>query len=583
MTLDFTIHRFCSLLLFLCLSASNQGQVSLNFEENYSLTYDEAIQAYIDLDQEYPEAKLLSYGSTDIGKPLNLFVISSNESFEPHILREQGKRIILILNGIHPGESCGIDASVLFARDILERNKDLYKYLDNTVVCIVPVYNIGGALNRSSYHRTTMDPPVEAGFRGNAQNLDLNRDFIKLDSRNAMVFTEIFRLWDPDVFLDNHVTNGSDHQYTITLINSVIQRIDPGIGNFLEGVMLPELYSTMKDSPYEMIPYVHFLQRSPDKGIIQLTNPPRFSLGYTCLYNSISFLNETHVYKPFPDQVKATYHFMRALLESTNKNAQQIGSLRKEAKIATALSREYVLDWELDSSKVDKLYFKGYAYKSRVSQLTGLSLPYYDHNEPWEREIPYYKTFKPGLTVNVPDFFIIPQVWTEVISRLELNRIEMNRFTHDTIMKVEVYFIDDLDYGTSPYNGHFIHSNIKIRQEYQEIQFYKGDVIIPLHQEGLPYLMETLDPRGQDSFMVWNFFDPILDRREYIDPAIFEQTAIEILKNDAGLRSRFEKRKVEDPGFAQSGRAQLYFIYTNSEWAEKSYRRYPVYRMSSVE
>lgn len=116
------------------------------------------------------------------------------------------KRIILINNGIHPGEPDGIDASMLLARDIVT-NK--VKLPDNVVLAFIPVYNIGGCLNRSAFYRVDQNGPEEFGFRGNSQNLDLNRDFIKSDSKEARSFAEIFHLTDPDIFLDNHVSNGS--------------------------------------------------------------------------------------------------------------------------------------------------------------------------------------------------------------------------------------------------------------------------------------------------------------------------------------------------------------------------------------
>ncbi len=570
----------CMLLMLACMQSPVPGQVSLRYEENYTLTYEEAIRAYQELDEAYPEARLLSYGSSDVGKPLHLFVISSGRTFAPEAVKEEGKRILLILNGIHPGESCGIDASVEFSRHILEKKDDLYSCLSNTVLCIVPVFNIGGTLNRSPYHRTNQDPPIEAGFRGNARNLDLNRDFIKLDTRNTRSFVRIFRDWDPDVFLDNHVTNGSDHQYTLTLVNNILEKLDPGLGDFLEQVMLPELYSAMSETPYEICPYVRPYRHSPEQGMIQADDPPRFSAGYTALFNTISFLNETHVYKPFPNQVKATYEFMKVLLAFTSRHGEEIASLRAKALQATCEQEDFVLRWELDTTRWEELYFKGYAYKSRTSELTGQRRDYYDREDPWERNIPYYRYYRPVLSVRRPDYFIIPQAWDEVIERLRLNRIALSRLDRDTVMRVEAFYIENISFADRPSNGHFEHDQIEVRSEYQDIRFYKGDVIVPLNQPGNRYLMETLDPRGDDSFMRWNFFSPILNRREYFSPAGFERKAVEILENDPALREEFEKRKAGDPGFAASDWMQLNFIYTHSPWSEKSFMRYPVYRVN---
>ncbi len=168
------------------LSAQNQSLLHLNYEENYTPTYDEVIEMYKLLDKTYDNALLVEQGKTDNGKPLHLFVINNEPVFDPLQIREQGKTVLLINNGIHPGEPEGIDASLWFCDDIL-RNKDgMAEILKNTVIIIIPVYNIGGHLNRGAYNRSGQTTPYETGFRGNAKHLDLNRDFVKADSQNAL-------------------------------------------------------------------------------------------------------------------------------------------------------------------------------------------------------------------------------------------------------------------------------------------------------------------------------------------------------------------------------------------------------------
>ena len=203
------------LLCFCLTTIAQQPLLNLRFEENYTPTYNETIEMFQLLDSVYENAVLLEKGKTDIGKPLHLFVINSEPVFDAATIREQGKTVLLINNGIHPGEPEGIDASLWFADNLLCKQYGLSEILKNTVIIIIPVYNIGGHLNRSAYNRSGQTTPYETGFRGNAKNLDLNRDFAKSDSQNALSFYEIFNEWNPDVFLDTHTTNGSDHQYSI--------------------------------------------------------------------------------------------------------------------------------------------------------------------------------------------------------------------------------------------------------------------------------------------------------------------------------------------------------------------------------
>ncbi|HET6721741.1 MAG TPA: M14 family zinc carboxypeptidase, partial [Chitinophagaceae bacterium] len=203
-------------------------------------TYFEAIDWWQKLDARSGKIKMLTRGMTDAGYPLHLIIAANNGDYNFDNIRKNNKRVILINNGIHPGEPDGIDATMLLARDIVT-NK--IKLPDNVVLAIIPVYNIGGCLNRSANYRVDQNGPEEFGSRGNSQNLDLNRDFIKCDSKDAKAFAEIFHLTDPDVFLDNHVSNGADYQHVMTLICTQHNKLGGALGQYLNKTFEPGLYS----------------------------------------------------------------------------------------------------------------------------------------------------------------------------------------------------------------------------------------------------------------------------------------------------------------------------------------------------
>ncbi len=162
---------------------------------------------------------MIEKGKTDSGKPLHIVIFSENKNFDVN----QNKAIVLVNNGIHPGEPDGIDASMMLMRDLATAKIKVPK---NTMVVVIPVYNIDGMLNRNSSSRANQNGPEEYGFRGNARNFDLNRDFIKSDTKNSRSFQELFRSINPDVFLDNHVSNGADYQYTFTCIATQHERLE---------------------------------------------------------------------------------------------------------------------------------------------------------------------------------------------------------------------------------------------------------------------------------------------------------------------------------------------------------------------
>ncbi len=219
-----------------------QLQITELYKQNQTPQYHEIINFYRQLDEASDISKLIKYGLTDIGEPLHLFVIDADKEFNPELTRQRNKTILLINNGIHPGEPDGIDACIKLTSELLTQD-DLQQALKNIVICIVPVYNIDGCLNRNSTTRVNQNGPNEFGFRGNAQNYDLNRDFIKCDALNAQSFTQIFREWNPEIFVDTHVSNGADYQHVMTLIATQHSKLTPPLNNYLKNTMLPYLYA----------------------------------------------------------------------------------------------------------------------------------------------------------------------------------------------------------------------------------------------------------------------------------------------------------------------------------------------------
>jgi hypothetical protein len=572
--------QYTAILLLLGFVLPLSGQVNLRYAENETVTWQEAIDMYRWLDEQYEDARLLEIGWTDAGRPLHLFVIDRGRDFTPEQIREAGKTILFINNGIHPGEPCGVDASLKLASDLLSGIDSCHHHLDKTAIAIIPLFNVGGALNRGSYHRANQNGPIEHGFRGNARNLDLNRDFIKLDSKNTRSLVKVLRKWDPDIFVDTHTSNGADYPYTITLINSHTQRHEPSQARFMDSTLLPFLFEGMEQSPYLMSPYVWSARRTPENGILAFMDYPRYTSGYVSLFNTIAFTVETHMFKPFGDRVLSTWYFLRETLRFSSIHGPELTKVKKQALQEKMDRREFTLQWELDRSRSVPLQFKGYARKEKASKVTGQQRYYFDRNDPWEKEIPYYKFFKPVLSATVPGSYILPSAWAEVVERLQLNGVEMAQFPKDTMLDADVYYIEDYSTTEQPYNGHYRHSSVKTRVVSMQVQVLAGDWLIPTRQPAIEYLVQTLEPNAYDSFFSWNFFDEILFRNEYFSPYIFEETAEELLKNDRTLRKEFEQLKKEDPDFQKSSYAQLRFIYERSPWSEPTYMRYPVYRLN---
>lgn len=541
-----------------------------------SATYFEAIDWYKKLDKISTKVLVKEMGMTDAGYPLHLVLVSNDRKFDAAQWHKQNKAVILINNGIHPGEPDGIDASMMLVRDIIN-NK--IKLPDNVALAFIPVYNIGGCLNRNSYSRANQEGPKEYGFRGNAQNLDLNRDFTKNDSKNAKSFAQIFHLLDPDILIDNHVSDGADYQHTMTLLTTQYDKLGADLGGWLKEKFEPQLYQGMTDKKWDMVPYVSFETSSPDRGMRMFYDPPRYSSGYAALFQTIGFVPETHMLKPFKDRVLATYAFSLTMIEKASLNAIALIAQRKKERLKVIAEKSFPFKWTMDTAKYNYVSFKGYEQAYKPSDATGLNRMYYDRTKQFTKQVKFFNVFNAGDFVEAPTAYIIPQGWYAVIDLLKLNNVQMQQFKYDTLIDVEAYHIDDYKTMPRPYEKHHKNSAVKVTAGNQKIRFLKGDYIIWLNQTANRYLVEMLEPTGDDSFFSWNFFDAVLQQKEGYSDYRWDDLAAEVLKNNPDLKAKLEEKKKADEKFAADSRAQLYFIYVNSPYYEPSHNRYPVYRL----
>jgi hypothetical protein len=565
-------------LLTIMANAQNNADFPTTYEKgngNQTATYDETIAYFKKLDQNFETISMQEMGLTDSGEPLHIITFNPDKNFDFDKIRKD-KAILLINNGIHPGEPDGIDATMMLFRDLATGK---IKAPKNLVIVNIPVYNIGGALNRNSHSRANQNGPESYGFRGNARNYDLNRDFVKSDTRNTRSFAQIFHKVNPDVFIDNHVSNGADYQYVFTYIATHPQKIGGELGKCWDLEMVPALMQDLKKKNIESVPYVNIHDQKPDAGFEMFMDYPRYSTGFAAMFNTVGSMPETHMLKDYASRVKVTYEYMVSSIDYIEKNQAKITELRHENLRNYLPGMKYPLLWELDRTKVSSIPFLGFEGDYKTSDVSGKPRLYYDEEKPFSKTIPYYKEYKPSLEITIPKAYVIPKSWWNVVELLKINNIQMTALEKDTEMEVESYRIGDFKTANETYEGHYPHSELQVVSKTQKIRFRKGDFVIDTGQPGVKYLLETLEPQGNDSFFTWNFFDSVLQQKEYFSAYVFEDLANEILDKNPSVKSEFEKKKASDKKFADSGEDQLDWIYTNSEYYEKTHMEYPVYRI----
>ena len=538
-------------------------------------TYTEVIEFYQNLAEAYPSISLQEIGQTDSGLPLHLVIYNNSGEADLGKIRKSHS-VVMINNGIHPGESDGIDATMMLFRDLAG---DSITSPKNTIVATIPIYNVGGALNRNTSTRTNQNGPKEYGFRGNARNYDLNRDFIKADTKNAQTFYEIFHYLNPDVFIDNHVSNGADYQYTLTHLFTQHDKLGGNLGEYLHKKMMPALEDSLKSKKWDITPYVNVFNEVPEKGFPQFMDTPRYSTGYATLWNTLGMMVETHMLKPYDKRVMGTYELMRSMIQITDVETLVIKDLRNQARRKYLTDRSYNLQFEVDMENPSKRNFKGFEGDIVDSEVTGEDRLKYDRNKTFSKEIDYYDNYTVTEEIEIPRAYIVPQGWWQVIDRLKMNNIKMEPLERDTMINVEVYKIEDFETSKTAYEGHYLHKNTSVSKSVDKVKFRKGDFLITTFQDGARYLIETLEPEAVDSFFNWNFFDTVLQQKEGFSPYVFEDEAKNMLENDPELKKEFEAKKRSDSEFKNSSYSQLDWLHKRSENYEEAHLRYPIFRL----
>jgi hypothetical protein len=573
-----------SVIIF-AFSCNNTSKNEVDFTTKFEKTggketskYKDIIGYYEKLADKYSQISLFYFGQTDSGEPLHLVIYSEDEIYNVEEITSSKKNRILINNGIHPGESDGIDASMLLLRDIVQNNT-LQKKYKNSLIAVIPVYNVGGALNRNSHTRANQNGPVSYGFRGNARNFDLNRDFIKQDTKNTAAFAEIFHTVNPDVFIDTHVSNGADYQYAITHLFTQHNKLGGNLGLFLENEMRPQIEKSLKEKNLIITPYVNVWGNTPEAGFSQFFDSPRYSTGYTTLFHTLGLMVETHMLKPYKMRVLQTYELLFSALDFTEKNSGKIKNLRTKAVQEILKNKTYPLSYTIDRKNPTTLNFKGFEATYIDSKVTSGKRLFYDRTKPFEKKIKYYNNFLPEKEITIPKAYILQQGWHKIIDRLKNNRIAFSRFKKDTTITVEINRIKGYKTRKTTYEGHYLHYNTEVSKSTKEVTFRTGDLYIPTNQNGVRYLIETLEATATDSFFNWNFFDTILQQKEGYSGYVFEDIAAEFLAQNPEIQKLFDNKLKNDKTFAKNPKAQLDFMYKKTPHYEPAHLNLPVFKL----
>lgn len=540
--------------------------------------YDFTIKYFKQLDEFSEYAQLLKIGVSPQGRDIYAFLVTKEKQFDLKEIRRSDKSIVLIQNGIHAGEIEGKDACMLLLRDILV-NKTKESLLNSVNLVIIPVLNVDGHERVSMYNRINQDGPTYMGWRTTAQNLNLNRDYLKADSPEIRVLIKLFNDVEPDIFIDTHTTDGLDMQPVLTYAIEKQGTVPNVLSEWINKIFVPEIEEYMSSKNVLIAPYVNMNDYSdPSKGINSWVSSPKLSTGYAAVRNKIGILIETHSLKPYKDRVFATLDFLEGSIKIANNQNLSIKSNSKLANeetkyVYTKLKSPYPVSFKLTNDSL--LYnWKGIVAKKKYSEVAGDTVVYYD-NEKYEKKVEYKYRLIGDKKVLVPKFYIIPKEWIDVINILKIHGCSYYTQPDDSVINAVTYKFKNVKFSSMPYEGRF-QPTFMIDTLNTESSIRKGDYIFPTNQNLLGVLVYLLEPITNDSFVKWGFFNSIFEQKEYFEVYSMEPIAEKMYKENIKLKNEFLEKIKNDSEFAKDSYARLDFFYKQSEYYDKKHNVYPI-------
>jgi hypothetical protein len=549
--------------------------------------------------------RIESFGKTGERRDLYAVVVSGDGVFDPAALRRAGRPVVLIQNAIHAGEMDGKDACLALLRDMVVTGERA-ALLERAVVVIIPIYNADGHERFGPHNRINQNGPEQTGWRTQARNLNLNRDYLKADAPETRAFLDLWNRWLPDFLVDNHVTDGADYVHDTTYALESGPDVFPAQARWNREVLAPYLEESVGRSGHAISPFLAFQDETdPSKGTVIWQTLPRYSTGYAILQNRPALLVEMHMLKDYRTRVTGNYEIMKPLLEVINRDAGALVKMNKDADAATVAAGKgrdpgaaFPLRLEADGT-TEPATFRMYRFTRQPSAISGaIGIEY--TRTPVDMSIPRQTGLRVSRAVVPPLAYIVPAQWTQVIDVLAAHGLKIMRTSADWTGEVETYRCEAVRWLERPFEGRqvlFLPGEGQPRPGEQRaaeprsgcaavrerLSFPVGSAVVPLDQRAAKVAIHFLEPEGPDSAIAWGFFNAIFEQKEYAEAYVIEKYARDRLAADPELEAEFERLLAADRGFATSPEARLNFFYRRSPWWDARLGLYPVGRLASLE
>jgi hypothetical protein len=529
----------------------------------------------------YPDAvRCRDFGTSPEGRPMKLLVVTRTGAFTPEAAAARHLPVLLVQGGIHAGEIDGKDAGFLALREVLD-GKAAPGALQKQVWLFVPVFNVDGHERFAAWNRPNQRGPEEMGWRATAQDYNLNRDYMKVDTPEMAAMLALVDAWDPLAAVDLHVTDGAKFQHGVSVEVQPALAGDATLaadGRAFQAAVIAKL-----DAKGAMaLPfYPSFVEDDdPASGFAGWLKSPRYSDGYFWQRNRFGMLVETHSWKDYPTRVRITHDAIVALLEQMRDHGAAWRADADAADVrATRLGGTTVpLDWK-PTDRVRMVDFQGYAYTRAPSDVSGAPMTHYDETKPQVWHVPMRDEMVPAHSAVAPQAgYIVPVAWASIVEpRLRAQGIAYRRL--DAALPeaaVQAYRAGSFEFAKQSFEGHQrLSTEGAWKPETHAVR--AGSLFVPIAQPKARLVMGLLEPDAPDSLLQWGYFNNAFEQKEYMEAYVAEAVARDMLQ-DPAVKAEFERRLREDKAFAASPRQRLaFFARRHASWDDQ-YGMYPVLR-----
>lgn len=571
-------------ILFNTVNAQNAEWLTYYEKSDFLETprYEETIEYAKKLADASDYISYSSFGKSLQNRDLPVLIIDKNKNFTPESVKKSGNVILLIEACIHSGESEGKEAGFMLIRDIVIYNK-YPELLDHTTILFIPIFNADGHERFSAYNRINQNGPKEMGWRTIANNLNLNRDFSKADAVEMQYWLKLFNAWLPDMFMDIHTTDGADYQYQLTYGMHTM-----GDMNQEQTEWQKKYLSEVEDKLFEdnvlMFPYVSFRRwHDPRSGLIRGTASPRYSTGYLASQNRPALLIETHMLKDYKTRVEASYQILKRTLEILQKEYAVLKKINQNAdqEAAELAGKELILDYYTSEKDSTLVKFKGVEYDIVQSDLTNdIWVQFSDI--PKDYELVLFDKIIPSAKVKLPEAYIIPVEWSDIIHRLDLHGIKYTTLNEAKDFDIISYKFSNVSFANYPFEGRQMVNSFNKEEISLTKTFQKGSVIVPANQRTAKLIAHLLEPDGPDSFLKWGFFNSIFERKEYVETYVMEKMAREMIAENPILKDEYEKAVAENPQYYDNQWTKLFWFFERTPYWDQQKDVYPIGKLTKT-